>query len=209
MSKGEKWTIGIGLLALVGVGLQVWIAVVHEQEHTVGIVNTLFAILFWVSLGAVNVYSIYRNLRDARRVKDTTKKAATMLIEYQDSGSQSVLLYYFAENATQLACKLEDAWHHWNQEGECLSKPLGGPPGIKNISSDKFVDLSNERRDFMVLYMDNISRFKVEFPKLITSIVEYPSDAEYQVVLTRLKEHADLLRNTADKIFNSGKGMEL
>jgi hypothetical protein len=209
MSKGEKWTLAVGIGTFLLTFVCAWMAVLHEAEHHEGLTTILLTAVTASGLFGLNGYSIYRNVRDARRAKQTTETGATIAIECQDAGSQSSLLYYFAISATQVADRLEDTWHHWNQAGESLANPLGDGHGLKNITSETFIPLTNERRDFMVLYMENWSRFKAEFPKFITPLVEYPSQEEYRVVLGCLREHATLVRNTADNIFNSGKRLDL
>ena len=83
MSKGERWTIIISIIGLVGIGLQVWLALLHEEEHRAGIMTTVGMILLAVVVALVNLYAIYRNLKDASRVKGFEARIIALKNEHQ------------------------------------------------------------------------------------------------------------------------------
>jgi hypothetical protein len=82
MSKGEKWTVTLGIIGVVGVGLQVWIALLHEEEHRPGIMTTVAIVLLGLLVAAVNIYAIYRNLKDAKRAAELRAEIVTIKDEH-------------------------------------------------------------------------------------------------------------------------------
>lgn len=208
MSRSEKWTIALGILGIVGVGLQVWLAVIGNREHKTDIVNTLCVIALWLVVGAANAYAIFRNWRDTSRCKTLSeayeakkKKIAALIVDREDAAGKAYVFWFFANYARDLTSTLEQAWHHWHAAGEALVHPAGGDHGLKKLD----VGLLNERRDFMVLYAYHLTRLQVDLPDFSSQLTQYgyPSETEYPTVLSALKEHARLLDIAGNEILES------
>lgn len=82
MSKGERATIAIGIIGLVGIVLQIWIALVHEEEHRAGITAAVGIALLGLVVASVNAWALQRNLRDAHRAEKTEIKLTNAVYEH-------------------------------------------------------------------------------------------------------------------------------
>ncbi len=114
------------------------------------------------------------------------------------AGAKGFLLGHLEARAIELQQRLESLWHHWDNAGEKLIHPLNGTDKIKGSLLDGTgLDLLNERRDFMVLYLQHLDILKAEFPEFSSTVVEtgYPADYEYQQVLANLRNHIENLKD--------------
>lgn len=214
MSKGEKLTVFFGAVSAIGVCIQIALNVMHEREHQASIMSTILQVSWWVVLLLVTSYSIYRNLHDAKREKnlkqhfsEQARVVEEIVLERRKASAQAALLWHYAGRAKGLAQDLEQLWHHWNDAGERLIRPVSSKaPDMKTFS----LDLLNERRDFMVRYMDNIVWIQADIPEITSNFLTagYPNDDEYTVVMRNIQEHSRLLNEAADKVWNDGRMLE-
>jgi len=195
MSKTERWTLGVAIATLILTGVSTWVAVAHEAEHRAGIMYKVIIALSGISLMALNGYAIYRNIKDAHRVNayrkeiESKKQKLVALVEKRkEAGGQAWLLWSYSYSASGLVRWLEEIWYRWNSSGEVLIYPIGGKTELKNWSGDKSGDLIGERRDFMVLYRDHVTRLSQEIPEFVSATTRrgFPSDDEYARVMADL-----------------------
>jgi hypothetical protein len=117
-------------------------------------------------------------------------------------GARSILLSFFGARATDLQTQLEALWHHWNNEGERLIHPLDMRiDKLNSNSSDVFMKLINEHREFLVLYSHHINTLRVELPEFTSPVMTagYPSDCEYHQAMTNLRAHAEKLKTESEE----------
>lgn len=132
---------------------------------------------------------------------DTTKNAAR-------AGLQAGLLVHFYDEALHLETLLTRLWHDWDNEGEKLIYPLGVNEWIA-FTSDKCIPLANELAGFKTQYECHLAWVKISFPGFSSPLKEsdYGKD-KYHDVLAGLKNHAELLNDTAQRIWDSESPME-
>jgi hypothetical protein len=122
-------------------------------------------------------------------------------------GGQVAVLGHFSIQARELAKLLEATWHHWNNAGEKLIHPLSIASDFKNYGADNAISLINELRDFKTLYSDHLRYLRSEIPLFTSRITscDFPSETEYQVVISDLKNHATKLEAEGITIWDANK----
>lgn len=115
--------------------------------------------------------------------------------------AEATLLYEYADEADYLNRVLESVWHHWDNCGFKLIRPLAQKYGdqIKNWGSDDSVPCAQDLNQFRTLYWHYRELLKSRFPNLkseLTEIGEF-SDMEYLVIRRSLTSHANFLRRNA------------
>jgi hypothetical protein len=307
MSKGERLTLVITILfgvpSLIFAGIQAW-----DVLDRRGAMSAAIAISVWAISLLMIGYSIYRNLRDARRaeslraqivtIKDEHKthidalakamdeaqsryfKAATERDESQaqaallagskereierlrasegelskklvateenlsfqtnradtiarayeedatacqewemrakkyyeaiDSGKigQTAILAEYAAHAEHLATLLETVWHHWNNAGEKLLRPLSKDVQMPRNSGDASTAILVELSQLRMLYTNHINWCSRHVGRGFSNLMDSgsPNDLEYQTLLRDLSNHAGLLRDRAEKLYVSAVG---
>jgi hypothetical protein len=125
--------------------------------------------------------------------------------DVKGAGAQAGMLWLLAAWSMELIQILEEVGDHWNYGGENLIHPLDARLDKLDFSKETAWKLANDRRDFMVEYAAHLRRVQATFPGFSSFVIAngYPSDQEYRRVLNGLRSHADMLRETADKIWTS------
>ncbi len=139
----------------------------------------------------------------ARRTNTHDAKIDQTIRRIKVEGARSILLSFFAARAGDLIGQLEALWHHWNNSGQRLIHPLDSRADKVEADLGVIMKLTDERRDFLVLYAHHLSTLKVEFPKFQSPAVAigYPSACEYQEVLAALRAHQERLEAESAEVW--------
>jgi hypothetical protein len=196
-------------------GLWLYLQLLQWKKHGDDFMLTAATIVVTAALWAVLIaaYAKYRRMHKDLTILESKRPDIIVEVvqESKRAGHQAALFWFFAASAKNLTARLEEVWHHWNYAGEALIYPIGGSPGIKKLSEIEAIDLIHERRDFMLLYMDHVTRIVGELPTFSSSTVHhgYPcDDREYVAVLADLKEHAEHLQELGNRVWESGQAIE-
>ena len=149
------------------------------------------------------VFWIWGRIRKPKKI--TNSKLEKIVKDLKLAGGKAYVLCLMEACAIELQSQLEALWHHWDNAGEKLIHPLNGVDKLKhNILEGPYLQLLDERRDFMVLYSHHIGRMKVDLPDFSSAVITtgYPSDCEYHLVLSNLKEHIEKLSKESANAWN-------
>ena len=138
--------------------------------------------------------------------QETREEVGKIVNAVKYAGGQAGICWIHSAGARDLEQMIEQAWHHWNDAGERLVHPLDARiDKLKDYLADYSDKLLTERRDFMVLYANHLSRVKVDLPGFSSRLMEmgYPSNKEYFEVFTCIREHAKKLEDTGNKIWEN------
>jgi hypothetical protein len=131
--------------------------------------------------------------------------------EAQLSGSQARLLWHFEAEGRGLERFLTSTLEKWNYSGEHLVHPLSvDKSDWKNSDSDQAFSATGMLRDFKCLCANHMTYVQLEFPGLQTPLLElgYPSNAESSEVMFAIRDHCDLLNETAERIWSASQPMK-
>lgn len=166
-------------------------------EWKLAIWFSVSGILFWLILLISGRWERNKKSRDSN--------ASEIIHDVKVHAGNAYVLGLLEACAVSLQSQLEALWHHWDNAGEKLIHPLNARlDTLKTMSADGAWDLINERRDFMVLYAHHLQRLKVDAPDFTSAVVTtgYPSDCEYHLVLSNLKQHIEKLEKESLEAWN-------
>lgn len=78
MSKGEKWTIILGIPSLALLAISVYIQLIEREEQKAGTMSTIGIIVFAGVAAGIVVWTIVRNLKDAHRAEVLKSEIVTI-----------------------------------------------------------------------------------------------------------------------------------
>jgi hypothetical protein len=184
-----------GVLAVLILAFQLYLGVIPKDVR-----SKAWWSIAWPYLILLVFFLAWHCIRAWWEIRQEDKEYIHRLREH--ATAQAALLWTFEAQARELLPQLEEVWHHWNNAGDALLRPLD----TNDAKSADSLNLQIELRDFKLTYGKHLQRLALDVPDFSSKALTegYPSSREYIEVLYDLREHARTLNETAQKLYTTG-----